>query len=200
MSIFNVLGDSSLFRTAFQHGILNIGPNAEGQAPNTGAFQNRLQPSANAVWTLGKHTVSFGASYSYTQLNTIDKRTGTGTIATDDLSAVGAGLCHARQRRYRLLCHLVPAGQRQPLLPRQPAGQLCAGQVPGHAHTLASPPGVRYDWDGGLDREVRPHLQLRSALVLLDYDATARSDIHHQPASSSPATTPTAPRASATRR
>ncbi len=35
---------------------------------------------------LGKHTVSFGATYSYTQLNTIDKRTGTGTIATDDFS------------------------------------------------------------------------------------------------------------------
>ena len=29
---------------------------------------------------LGKHTVSFGVNYSYTQLNTIDKRTGSGTV------------------------------------------------------------------------------------------------------------------------
>ncbi len=50
-----------------------------------------MQPSGNAVWTLGKHTLSFGASYSYTQLNTIDKRTGAGTIATDDLSAFAQG-------------------------------------------------------------------------------------------------------------
>ena len=54
-------------------------------------FQNRLAPSGNAIWILGKHTVSFGASYTYTQLNTIDKRTGTGTIATDDFSQMLQG-------------------------------------------------------------------------------------------------------------
>ena len=54
-------------------------------------FQNRLAPSGNAIWMLGKHTVSFGASYTYTQLNTIDKRTGTGTIATDDFSQMIQG-------------------------------------------------------------------------------------------------------------
>jgi hypothetical protein len=32
-------------------GILNIGPNAEGQASNTGVFQNRIAPSGNAIWT-----------------------------------------------------------------------------------------------------------------------------------------------------
>jgi len=53
-------------------GILNIGPNAEGQAANTGVFQNRLAPSGNAIWLIGRHTLSFGASYTYTQLNTID--------------------------------------------------------------------------------------------------------------------------------
>ena len=65
---------------------LNIGPNAESQSSNTGMFQNRMSPSANAVWLLGKHTISFGTSYSYTQFNTIDKRTGIGTVATDDFS------------------------------------------------------------------------------------------------------------------
>ena len=90
VSIVNVLGDAA-YNAGISTGILNIGPNAEGQAPNTGAFQNRWQPSANAIWTLGKHTVSFGVSYSYTQLNTIDKRTGDGTVATDDLSAYAQG-------------------------------------------------------------------------------------------------------------
>ena len=65
---------------------LNIGPNAESQSSNTGVFQNRFAPSGTAIWMLGKHTVSFGGNYTYTQLNTIDKRTGTGTIATTDFS------------------------------------------------------------------------------------------------------------------
>ena len=58
---------------------------------NTGVFQNRWQPSGDAIWTLGRHTVSFGASYSYTQLNTIDNRTSTGTVATDDFSQFAQG-------------------------------------------------------------------------------------------------------------
>ena len=58
---------------------LNIGPNATSQGTNTGVFQNRLQPSGNAIWTRGKHAIGFGGSYSFTQLNTIDHRTNTGT-------------------------------------------------------------------------------------------------------------------------
>ncbi len=90
VSIVNVLGDTA-YNAGISTGILNIGPNAEAQGSNTGSFQNRFQPSGNAIWSLGKHTVSFGASYAYTQLNTIDHRTGTGTIATDDLSAYSQG-------------------------------------------------------------------------------------------------------------
>ena len=58
---------------------LNIGPNATSQGSNTGVFQNRLQPSGNAIWTRGKHTIGFGGSYSFTQLNTSDHRTDTGS-------------------------------------------------------------------------------------------------------------------------
>jgi hypothetical protein len=47
----------------------------------TGAFQNRFNPSANAIWTLGKHTVTFGGSFSYTQLNARDERNELGTMA-----------------------------------------------------------------------------------------------------------------------
>ena len=88
-SVYNVLGNNQPLGTS--PAILNIGPNAEGQAPNTGVFQNRISPSGNAIWMLGKHTVSFGGMYSYTQLNTIDKRTGTGTVATDDFSQMVQG-------------------------------------------------------------------------------------------------------------
>ncbi len=86
-------------------------------------FRTGWQPSGNAMWTLGRHTVSFGASYSYTQLNTIDQRTGKGTIATADLSAMAAGIGDAG-KRIDFYVTIIPAGQCQPVLPREPAGTL----------------------------------------------------------------------------
>lgn len=65
---------------------LNIGPSAADQGPYTGVFQNRIQPSANAIWTKGRHSLTFGGSWSYTQLNIRDQRTGKGMVATPDLS------------------------------------------------------------------------------------------------------------------
>jgi len=71
---------------------LTIGQGAASQGANTGVFQNRFMPSADATWNHGKHTLSFGGLFSYTQLNTIDKRPGTGMIGTADLSQFLQGL------------------------------------------------------------------------------------------------------------
>jgi hypothetical protein len=59
---------------------LNIGSTAASQGAFTGIFQNRWMPSASATWVHGRHTVTFGGSYSYTQLNARDERTNTGMI------------------------------------------------------------------------------------------------------------------------
>jgi hypothetical protein len=59
---------------------LNIGSTAASQGAFTGIFQNRWMPSANAIWSRGKHTFTFGGSFSYTQLNARDERTNTGMI------------------------------------------------------------------------------------------------------------------------
>ena len=59
---------------------MNIGSTAASQGAFTGIFQNRWMPSANAVWNHGRHTVTFGGSYSYTQLNARDRRTNSGMI------------------------------------------------------------------------------------------------------------------------
>jgi hypothetical protein len=58
----------------------NIGSTAASQGAFTGIFQNRWMPSVNAIWNHGKHTVTFGGSFSYTQLNARDERTNTGMI------------------------------------------------------------------------------------------------------------------------
>ena len=63
---------------------LTIGQGAASQGAFTGVFQNRIMPSANAIWIHGRHTFTFGGSYSYTQLNTRDRRTNQGIISTAD--------------------------------------------------------------------------------------------------------------------
>src|SRR5258708_20427290 len=70
----------------------NIGSGSNSQSAFTGVFQNRFMPSANAIWTLGKHTLTFGGSFSYTQLNTRDERTNKGVIAFADFSQFLQGL------------------------------------------------------------------------------------------------------------
>ncbi|HEY9127707.1 MAG TPA: hypothetical protein VIM62_11305, partial [Acidobacteriaceae bacterium] len=47
---------------------------------NMGFTQNRLNPSSNLIWALGKHTIVAGGGYSYTQLNIDNNRTGLAQI------------------------------------------------------------------------------------------------------------------------
>src|SRR5271170_2347858 len=148
VSIVNVLGNTA-YNAGISTGILNIGPNAEGQAPNTGAFQNRWEPSGNAIWTLGKHTVSFGGSYSYTQLNTIDKRTGTGTVATDDLSAYAQGYVTPGSSSTAFYVSSFLQGDASRYYRANQLGTYVQDKFQ-VTPTLSLTAGLRYDWDGGL--------------------------------------------------
>jgi hypothetical protein len=66
--------------------LLNFGAGAESMGAFTGVFQNRFNPSANAIWTHGKHTITFGGSFEYTQLNTRDRRNELGMIESEDIN------------------------------------------------------------------------------------------------------------------
>ncbi len=147
VSIYNVLGSHQPSGTS--QAILNIGPNAEGQAPNTGVFQNRLAPSGNAIWMLGKHTVSFGASYSYTQLNTIDHRTGKGTIATDDFSQFAQGFVTPGSSGTGFYVSSFLQGNADRYYRANQLGMYLQDKFQ-ITPTLSLTAGVRYDWDGGL--------------------------------------------------
>jgi hypothetical protein len=61
------------------------------QGAFTGVFQNRFNPSANAIWTHGKHTVTFGGSFAYTQLNTRDRRNQLGMITAQSTNQLIQG-------------------------------------------------------------------------------------------------------------
>ncbi len=70
---------------------LGIGSTAASQGAFTGVFQNRWMPSVNATWIHGKHTIAFGGSYSYTQLNARDRRTNSGIIGFTNFAAFLTG-------------------------------------------------------------------------------------------------------------
>ena len=147
ISIYNVLGQNQ--PSGVSNVYLNIGPNAEGQSANTGAFQNRLAPSGNAILTVGKHTIGFGTSYTYTQLNTIDKRTGTGTIATDDFSQFVQGFVSPGSSASGFYVTSFLQGDASRYYRSNQLGMYLQDkwQI---TPTLSLNAGVRYDWDGGL--------------------------------------------------
>jgi hypothetical protein len=152
ISIVNVLGDQgygSGIPGGLNNGILNIGPNAEGQASNTGVFQNRIAPSGNAIWSLGKHTLTFGASYTYTQLNTIDKRPGTGTVVGDDFSAFSQGFVSPGSSDTAFYVSSFMQGNASRYYRSNQLGTYLQDKFQ-VTPRLSLTAGVRYDWDGGI--------------------------------------------------
>jgi hypothetical protein len=127
---------------------LAIGPNAEYQGSNTGVFQNRIMPSGTAIWAKGRHSVSFGGSWSYTQLNTIDHRTGTGNVATPDMVTFGNNwVTPYSTQNFTATSFLQGNASRYY---RANETGLFAQDKFQATPTLSVTLGVRYDWDGGL--------------------------------------------------
>ncbi len=67
----------------------NVGPSSA--FVNAGYFENRFTPSSNIIFSLGSHTISAGASYSYNQLNIRNDRTGTSDLTISNFPNFLAG-------------------------------------------------------------------------------------------------------------
>jgi hypothetical protein len=127
---------------------LAIGPNAASQGANTGVFQNRIMPSATAVWSKGRHSVSFGGSWSYTQLNIRDKRTGTGNVASPDFVAFANNwVTPYSTQNFTATTFLQGNADRYYRANETGLFVQDKFQV---TPTLSITAGIRYDWDGGL--------------------------------------------------
>ena len=84
----NQPGTSDLYNPNFVFNAgATIGSTAASQGAFTGVFQNRWMPSVTAIWIRGRHTLAFGGSYSYTQLNARDDRTNKGMVGFSDFAA-----------------------------------------------------------------------------------------------------------------
>jgi hypothetical protein len=170
VSIYNTLGNAAGAAGLVSTGILNIGPNAEGQSSNTGAFQNRIQPSANGILTLGRHQISFGINYEYTQLNTIDNRTNTGTVATDDLSAFAQGLVTPGSSSTGFYVSSFLRGNADRYYRANELGSYVQDKYQ-ITPTVSLTAGLRYDWDGGITEKYGRLFNFDSSLYSYDSGA-----------------------------
>ena len=127
---------------------LSIGPDAEYQGANTGMFQNRIMPSGTAIWSKGRHSLSFGGSWSYTQLNLRDRRTGTGSVASPDfVSFLDNWVTPYTTQNFTATTYLQGNANRYYRANETGLFVQDKFQV---TPNLSITAGVRYDWNGGL--------------------------------------------------
>jgi len=127
---------------------LNMGQSAAAQAAFTGVFQNRIMPSANATWTLGRHTVNFGGSYAYTQLNTRDERTNQGMIGFADFGEFVAGQ-PAQYEPGAFITTSYLQGNANRYFRAGQTGEYLQDRYQFRPN-LSISVGLRFDWNGGL--------------------------------------------------
>ncbi len=146
MSIVDILGNSSPNNVNYvEDASLNIGQGSASQGAFTGVTQNRLMPSLNATWNHGRHTVTFGGSFSYTQLNTLDSRTGNGIIASADLSQFLQGILTSNDD-FQSTAFLL--GNANRYYRANQTGEYIQDKWQLRPN-LSLTGGLRFDWDGG---------------------------------------------------
>ncbi len=151
-TINDAIGDQFDSSTGPLYGLvfpsLSIGPDAEYQGANTGVFQNRIEPSGTAIWTKGRHSLSFGGSWSYTQLNIRDRRTGTGSVDSPDMvSFLDNWVTPYTTQLFTASTYL--QGNADRYYRANTTGLFVQDKfqvIP----TLSITAGIRYDWNGGL--------------------------------------------------
>ena len=150
ISIVDILGNSSPNNIyGVSDASLNIGQGAASQGALTGVYQNRFMPSATAIWNLGRSTLTFGGNYSYTQLNTIDNRTGNGIIASADLSQFIQGLVTTNDY-FQTTSFL--QGDANRYYRANQAGAYVQEKFRFRPN-LSLTAGLRWDWNGGLSEK-----------------------------------------------
>ena len=83
----------------------SIFPNSLGIGPTSdffkdGVFQNRLAFASNAISIFGRHTVSYGGNYTYSQLNIVNRRQNTGSLTFDSFADLAEGNVDTRRSSF----------------------------------------------------------------------------------------------------
>jgi len=125
--------------------LLNIGAGAQSMGADTGIFQNRFNPSANAIWTLGRHTITFGGSYAYTQMNARDRRNSLGMIGAQSINQFLQGELF---NDYLYTGTLYLAGDPNRYFRSNETGEYVQDKFQLRSN-LTITAGLRFDWMGG---------------------------------------------------
>ncbi len=153
---------------------LNIGPSAASQSAYTGVFQNRIMPSANAILTLGKHSLNFGGSFAYTQLNIRDQRTGKGNIATPDFATFSKNWVTPYSTNGFVATTYLQGDANRYYRANQDGLYLQDKFQVTSILTLTA--GLRWDWNGGLTEKYGRIFNFNPSLY--QYNATADSIVN----------------------
>jgi len=141
-SIMGTLADPTF--TSYQP-LFNVGAGAESLGAFTGVFQNRFNPSANAIWTIGRHTLTFGGSFEYTQLNTRDQRNQLGMIESEDINQFLQG---ELTNDYVYSGSLFLTGDPNRHFRANETGEYIQDKFQLRSN-LSITAGLRFDWEGG---------------------------------------------------
>jgi hypothetical protein len=141
---------------------LKVGPYSS--FANTGYYQNRLNPSTNVIFTLGKHTIVAGGGYSYTQLNIDNNRQGIAQLKTKTFETFLTGAVQSSSV-------LESTADGKNLSDRYYRSNEIDGYVQDKWQALSNlsiTAGVRYDYHGGLTEKYGNMFNFDPAL----YDVT----------------------------
>jgi len=125
--------------------LFNVGAGGESMGAFVGVFQNRFNPSANAIWTLGRHTITFGGSFAYTQLNARDRRNQLGMITSQSINQFLQG---ELINDYVYAGTLFMSGDPNRYFRSKETGEYFQDKFQFRSN-LTITAGVRFDWMGG---------------------------------------------------
>jgi hypothetical protein len=159
ITIVDDLGNESPLNTNFVFNAgANIGSTAASQGAFTGIFQNRWMPSVDASWSHGKHTFTFGGSFSYTQLNARDQRTNSGMIGFSNFADFLQGLPITYTADGFIATTFLQGDANRYYRSRETGGYFQDKfQIRPNLSVTA---GMRFDYDGGLTEKMDAFLTL----------------------------------------
>jgi hypothetical protein len=154
---------------------LVVGPySTESTTINTGYFQNRLNPSTNVIFSVGKHTLVAGGGYSYTQLNIENNRNGMANVEAKTFESFLQGKAY----KSSVIESIDPASGKN-----NADRYYRSNEIEGYVQdkwqiltNLSITAGVRYDYHGGLTEKYGNMFNFDPSL----YSVTGTSDTGFQ--------------------
>jgi Carboxypeptidase regulatory-like domain/TonB dependent receptor len=126
-----------------------LGIGAASNFANAGLFQNQFEPSTNLQWILGRHSLSFGFQWDYSQLNIINQNNEVATIGFDNFFDFAQGnLCTPDSGCFAANTELLNGATNRYFRAHQ-IGTYAQDNVRVKSNLTVNI-GLRWDWDGPL--------------------------------------------------